>query len=178
MKPMRRNLLVGVLLLGVLLTTGGMLMWVRTEYGTTFRFIGEKDHRIPGKGYFWTWGYPGYAKDLPDAWHFHVIFSANGTADIVLLWNVNESILFEKSGAKLDLAFDVAIPRTTENWTWDWLITNPNDLAIVVDNLTVIHNQITYPERQLGSVILGAGNATVLGAVVGLVYSRRHDIPP
>lgn len=88
-------------------------MWVRTDYGVENRFL-TAPLRIPERGYYWTWGVNGDPRVEPDEWHFHVVFTANKTADVVLLWNMNESILFERSSAKIDEGFDVALPKTTE----------------------------------------------------------------
>ena len=154
-------------------------MWVKTDYGPTHRFYTLNPPRIPEKGYFSTWGYEGTpeVEREPDEWNFHVIFTANGTADVILTWNNNESILFERNSANLNETFVVALPRTSEPWRWDWLIRNPKVSTLIIENFTVIHYSITYSERQRGLIALSTGIAVVLFAVAGLVYLRRGGSP-
>jgi hypothetical protein len=177
MNRLRGYLLLGVLVLEVVLILGGVMMWVRTDYGVTNRFV-TNPLRIPEGGYYWTWGVDGEPGVEPDAWHFHVIFDANKTADVVLLWKLNERILWEKNSAKIDEGFDVTLPKTTESWRWDWLIRNPDDSVLGVENFTVIHYPIKYPERQLGSISLAASAIVLLAIPIAKAYLRRRDIPP
>lgn len=170
--------LLGLFLVGLVCVPEGAMLWIRTDYGATTRNWITPQSRIPAKGYVWTWGVEGNPRAEPDEWHFHVMFAANKSADIILFWKLNESILYERSSAQIDEAFDVALPRTTGSWRWDWLIRNPDDLVLNVENFTVVHCSINYPERQIGSLILGSGVTALLAVPIAIAYLRRRDIPP
>ena len=130
MNRLYRYSLLGVLVLGLVFAAEGAVLWIRTDYGATTRNWITPQSRIPEKGYMWTWGVEGNPRAEPDEWHFHVMFAANRTADIILFWKLNESVLYERSSAQIDESFDVALPRTTESWRWDWLIRNPHDSVL------------------------------------------------
>ncbi len=123
----------------------------------------------------WTWGVGSNPRQEPDLWHFHVIFVANDTAIVMLLWNLNESVLFERSAAQIDETFDVSLPRATTLWRWDWLIKNPHETGLSVRNFTVTHYPISFPERQNGVIAVGMGVSLVIAAGVALVYFSRRD---
>jgi hypothetical protein len=172
------HLLLGILLVGVLSLAVGVMIWSRADYGPTSRFYVIPVHFIPSNGYFWTWGMEGNAVTEPDAWHFQVVFAANETAVIALLWNSNQSVLFSKSSAKMTETFDVALPRTDESWRWDWVIKNPNTLALLVENFTIVHYSIKYPEREKGLTLFSMGLAATLAALVAEAYVWRRGIQP
>jgi hypothetical protein len=176
MNRLYRYSLLGVLVLGLVFAAEGAMLWIRTDYGATTRNWITPQSRIPGKGYMWTWGVEGNPRAEPDEWHFHVMFAANRTADIILFWKLNESVLYERSSAQIDESFDVALPRTTESWRWDWLIRNPHDSVLSVENFTVVHYSMKYPERQIGSLVLGSGVIALLAVPIAIAYLRRRDI--
>jgi hypothetical protein len=178
MRRLHLFVLSGLLLLGVLLAGGGLSLWSKVDRGPVHRFYSLHPPQIPAKGYFSTWGVEGSAGDEPDEWNFYVIFEANTTADIVLTWNVNQSVLFERNSAKLNETFVVALPRTNAPWRWDWVVRNPHDSGLAVENFTVIHYSITYPERSVSLTALGAGIGTMLFAVAALVHITRRGSPP
>jgi len=144
--------LLAILMLGASLIGGGAIMWNRAEYGSTIVNWITPSHHIPNNGYMWTWGVAGIPSDEPDEWHFHVIFSANRTAVITLVWNLNETTLFERRGAAIDESFAVQLPRTNAPWRWDWRISNPNSSVLGVANFTVTHYSIKFPLRHIGSI--------------------------
>jgi hypothetical protein len=150
-------------------------MWIKTDYGVTSRFF-TVPLRIPGKAHYSTWGVAGGPELEPYEWHFHIVFSANRTANVVLSWKMNESILYERTSDMIDEVFIVALPRTSVTWTWDWIIENPNDSALRVDNFTVVHYPIMYPGREVGSVLLSTGIIVVFAVPIIMVYLRRLDI--
>jgi len=168
--------LVGILLLGLVLVAAGANLWNRTDYGGTIVNWITPSSRIPGNGNMWTWGVAGIPAAEPDEWHFHVVFSANRTARIALVWNLNETTLFEKSAATIDESFNVALPRTTFPWRWDWVIRNPDSSWLGVYNFTVTHYPITYPKRQLGYLALAGGFIAVLVAPIAIAFIRHRDI--
>jgi hypothetical protein len=175
MDKFSRYLLVGAFLSGVLLTALGATMWMKTDYGVASRFF-TVPLRIPGKAHYSTWGVVGSAELEPDEWHFHVVFAANRTANVVLSWKMNESILYERTSDMIDEVFNVALPRTSEAWTWDWIIENPHDSALRVDNFTVVHYPIMHPGREVGSVLLSAGIIVVFVVPSIMAYLRRLDM--
>jgi hypothetical protein len=174
MNRLYRYSLLGVLLLGVVLVAAGTYMWNRTDYGSTIVNWITPSSRIPAKGNMSTWGVAGASATEPDEWHFHVVFSANRTARITLMWNLNETILFEKSAATIDESFNVALPRTAVSWRWDWVIRNPDRSWLGVYNFTVTNYSITHPQRQVGSMALGAGFVAVL--IVPIAFFRHRDV--
>ena len=123
-----------------------------------------------------TWGVTGIPAAEPDEWHFQVVFSANRTAKIALVWNLNETTLFEKRAATIDESFNVALPRATVSWRWDWVIINPDSSVLQVYNFTVIHYPITYPGRQLGLITLFGGFSALLAAPIAIVFFKLRDI--
>ena len=153
-------------------------MWSKTEYSPTSRFYTVPVHFIPSDGYFWTWGMIGNAGTEPDAWHFYVVFAGNETAVVELLWNANQSILFSKTSAKMTETFDVELPRTDQSWRWDWVIKNPNRLMLLIENFTIVHYSIKYPERQKGLTLVSLGLAATLTAAVLEVYVWRRRSQP
>lgn len=178
MKRLVRFSLLGLLVFGVVLIVGGAVMWVQPVPEDTIENWITPSSRIPGNGLMMTWGVGGGPMGEPDAWHFHVVFCANSTANIVLLWNLNETTLFEKSSNKLDESFTVALPRTTHSWRWDWAIMNPGDSVLRVENFTVTHYAIRYPERSVGSMALGTGLIAVVAVPILKIHFRRRDILP
>jgi hypothetical protein len=169
-------LLVGILLIGAVSTTVGLVLWSEKEYGPTSRFYTIPVHFIPSSGYFWTWGMEGNAGTEPDAWHFYVVFAGNETAVVELLWNTNQSVLYSKTSAKLTDTFDVELPRTDQSWKWDWVIKNPNRLMLWVENFTIVHYSVKYAERQKGLTFICLGLAAILaGAVAEVCVWRRRS---
>jgi hypothetical protein len=167
-----------VLLVALVFAAEGAILWVRTEHGPTTRNWINPESRIPGKGYMWTWGVEGNPRTEPDEWHFHVMFAANESADIILFWKLNESVLYERRSAQIDESFDVPLPRTNELWRWDWLIRNPHDSVLDVKNFTVVHYSIKYPERQIGILVLGSGVIASLAVPIAIAYQRHRDMRP
>jgi hypothetical protein len=171
-------LFLSILLVGAVLTALGMVLWSKAEFSPTSRFYIIPVHFVPSNGYYWTWGMEGNSGTEPDAWHFHVVFAANETAVVALLWNTNQSVLFSKTSAKMTETFVVELPRTGQPWRWDWVIKNPDRLTLLVENFTIVHYSIKYPERQKGVVLFSVGLAATLTATVAQVYvSRRHSQP-
>jgi hypothetical protein len=168
-------LLLGVIILGTAIGVRGVTLWGQTNTGTFIQNWITPSSQIPGKSYMWTWGVGSNPRQEPDLWHFHVIFVANDTADVLLLWNLNESVLFERSSARIDETFDVALPRTSVLWRWDWLIRNPHETGLTVENFTVSHYPVSFPERQNGIIAITAGVALIIAASVGLIYFRRVE---
>ena len=126
----------------------------------------------------WTWGVDGSPTSEPDLWHFRVIFVANDSADVVLLWNLNETVLFEKKSAQINETLDVPLPRTSKLWRWDWLIKNPHESVLRVMNFNVTHYPVRYPERQNGIVAVGVGISILVAASATHVYIKRQDKRP
>jgi hypothetical protein len=178
MKRLRRYFLLGVVILGVLLVADGTTLWVRACYGPVIQNWVNPQSRIPAGGYMWTWGVSGNARSEPDEWHFHVIFAADNAANITLLWKLNERILYHRSSAHIDETFVVALPRASGSWRWDWLVGNPSDSTLTVDNFTVVHYAIEHPERQTGSLLLGSGIIALLSIPFAIVYARHQHNEP
>jgi len=171
-------LLLGILLVGAASIAVGVTTWSKPEYGQTSRFYTIPGHFVHSNGYFLTWGMEGNAGTEPDAWHFHVAFVANQTAVIALLWSSNQSVLFSRRSANLMETFDVALPKTDESWSWDWMIKNPNNSTLLVENFTIVHYSIKYPERQRGLMLFSAGLAATLTTLIAEVYVWRRGIKP
>ncbi len=176
MKRLHNYSLVALLLLGLVLVAVGAEMWNNADYGITMTNWITPSLPIAGNGNMWTWGVAGIPTAEPDEWHFHVVFSANRTAKVALVWNLNESTLFEKIAATIDESFTVALPRTNVSWRWDWVIRNTDSSVVRVYNLTVTHYSITYPQRRVGLIALGCGFMAVLAAPIATVFLRRRDI--
>jgi hypothetical protein len=176
MNRVYRYSLVGIFLLGVVLLAAGANLWNRMDDGSTMTNWIAPSTRIIGNGNMPTWGVAGIPAAEPDAWHFHVVFSANRTATIALVWNLNETTLFEKSAVTIDESFNVALPRTAVSWRWDWVIMNPDSSVLRVYNFTVTHYPITYPERQLGLITLVGGFTAVLAVPIAVAFLRHRDI--
>ncbi len=178
MNPLRRYSLLLMIAIGSILIGQGVFLWAETRSGGVIRNWVTPASVIPSHQYMWTWGVDGVAKDesdLPDLWHFHIVFSANDTAEVLLTWNLNQSILFQRNSLRIDETFDVALPRTNGSWRWDWLIKNPHSSALRVDNFTITHYSVRYPERRDGFVAVGTGFFIIFGATAALVYVRRRD---
>ena len=171
----RRLLLVALVVLGLALGVRGATMWTETNTGTYIQNWITPSSQIPAKSYMWTWGVGSNPQQEPDMWHFHVVFVANDSADVLLLWNLNESILFERTSAQIDETFDVPLPRTTALWRWDWLIKNPHETGLAVQNFTVSHYPLSFPERQNGIIAIAIGVSLIVAAGVALFYFSRVD---
>ena len=126
----------------------------------------------------WTWGVAGIASAEPDEWHYDVIFSANSTAEVDLVWNLNQTILFTKSSSMINESFNVNLPRTDSSWRWDWLIKNVGGSVLGVANFTVTHYPIRHPQRSIGSVLLGAGLAIIIAAPISAIWFKRQGNRP
>lgn len=152
-------------------------MWTEADNGVIIQNWITPSSAIPGKAYMWTWGVDGNPRAEPDSWHFRVHFVANNSADVLLLWNLNESILFERNSAKIDETFDIPLPRTNQLWRWDWLIRNPHESVLGVENFTVTHFPVRFPERQNGVVAISVGVSMIIAATAVFVYIKRRDRP-
>jgi len=176
MNPLLSFLLLGILLVGAVSTAAGVVMWFKMVHGPTSRFYTIPAHFVPSNGYFWTWGVDGNAGTEPDAWHFGLVFAGNETAVIELVWNTNQTVLYSITSAKLTETFDVELPRTEQSWRWDWAIKNPNRLTLLVENFTIVHYSIKYPERHMGFALIGLGLAAgVTAAVAEVSLCRRRS---
>jgi len=120
----------------------------------------------------WTWGVGGNPNLEPEQWHFQVFFLANDSAEVSLLWNLNETVLFRRSAAQIGETIDVPLPRTTALWRWDWLIHNPHETGLRVLNFSVSHYPFSFPERQNGLVAMVLGVSMILAASVLIYFSR------
>lgn len=167
-----------MILLGAALGIRGATLWSETNTGTFIQNWITPSSEIPRKSYMWTWGVGSNPQQEPDQWHFHVIFVANDTADVLLLWNLNESVLFQRKSSRIDEVFDVPLPRTTVLWRWDWLIRNPHESGLAVRNFTVFHYPVSFPERQNGVSAITVGVSLVVAACVAMLHFRRADIRP
>jgi hypothetical protein len=165
-----------LVVLGLVLLARGTMLYVETESGGFIQNWTTPATTIPSKAYMWTWGVEGVQADQPDSWHFHVVFEANATGEVFLMWNLNQSVLFNRNSSKIDETFEVVLPRTSGSWRWDWLIKNPNSSGLTVDNFTVSHYSIRYPERMNGLMAIGAGLIMVVAAAGVLAYFRRRRI--
>lgn len=150
-------------------------MWTQLETGVVIQNWITPTFAIPAKAYMWTWGVGESAQMEPDFWHFHLLFEANDTAIIRLLWNLNQSVLFQKNAAHVDETLDLSLPRTAEVWRWDWLIENPHTTGLRVDNFTVTHYPFSYPERRNGTIAIGAGIFMIAAASLLVVYLKGHN---
>jgi len=164
------------MVLGIVLIGRGAMLYSQTDSSNMIQNWIAPSSFIPGNAYMWTWGVEGSANNEPDLWHFHVMFVANDTAQVLLMWNLNESILFERSSSKIDEIFDARLPRTNQHWRWDWLIRNPHSSGISVENFTVTHYSVRYPERLNGIVAVGTGLFFVIATASLLFYFNRRRI--
>lgn len=176
MKPLRRYLLLSLIFLGFVLVGRGALLWGRTDSGRVIQNWVTPALAIRGHEYMWTWGVGGIAREEPDLWHFHVDFIANGTAEVFLMWNLNQSILFLRNSSMINETFEVPLPRANGAWRWDWLIMNPHSSVLGVENFIVTHYSVRHPERQNAIVATSTG-VFITVACSALVYSGRRHIP-
>lgn len=156
---------------------GGML-WYHSEIGYVVENWLAADTPIPGKAYMWTWGVGGNPMLQADFWHFEVLFAANDTARVQLLWNMNESVLFNEFSSEFSKSFDIPIPPESSSWRWDWLIQNPHETFLLVKNFTVTHYSIRYPERTNGTVAIGLGSVLLAAGLTMFVHPRRQRSQP
>jgi len=168
--------IMGIFLLGGVLLAAGANLWNLTDDGNIMTNYITPSLPIAGRGIMPTWGVAGVSSAEPDEWHFQVVFSANRTAKIALVWNLNATTLFEKSGAAIDESFNVALPRSSVSWRWDWVIINPESSVLRVYNFTVTHYPLSFPEREPGLVVLAGGLTFLLAAPIALAFFRRQDI--
>ena len=178
MSRLRQFSILAIIGVGLIFLARGVSLWTEAETGVVIQNWITPSSAIPGKAYMWTWGVDGSPRSEPDLWHFHVIFVANDSADVVLLWNLNETVLFEKHSPQIDETLDVPLPRTSKLWRWDWLIKNPHDSVLGVMNFTVTHYPVTYPERQNGIVAVSVGFSMIVAASAAYVYFKRQDRRP
>lgn len=153
----------------------GISLWTKAENGVIIQNWVAPSHPIPRGGSMWTWGVGGTSKSEPAAWHFQVLFDANASADVSLLWNLNESVLFERRSSHIDETFELSLPRTSNPWRWDWLVRNEQGSGLRVENFTVTHYPVSFPERQNGAIAIGTGTSIIIAAIVTLAISRRRD---
>lgn len=178
MSPLRDYSIILVIVLGFIFAGRGAMLWTETSSGGVTQNWITPASAIPAHAYMWTWGIDGDPKEEPDLWHFHVIFSANDTAEVLLLWNLNQSILFQRNSSRIDETFETALPRTNQPWRWDWLIRNPHGSALGVDNFTITHFSVRYSERQNGGTAIGTGLFLIVAAAIAFVYFSRRDSRP
>jgi hypothetical protein len=169
-------LLVALLILGLLVSSSGTLLWEEFQAGTLIVNYVPPASPIPAHSYVLTWGVGGLSSAEPDLWHFHVFFTANETGQVLLIWNLNQSILFERQGSNLNETFDMPLPRTLQSWRWDWMIRNTNDLVLKIENFTVAHYPVQFPNRQKGLILILVGASIVIVAITTIVY-LRHTRP-
>jgi hypothetical protein len=86
--------------------------------------------------------------------------------------------MYQRSSAHIDETFTVALPKSSGSWRWDWLVGNPSDSMLIVDNFTVIHFAVRYPERQVGSLLLGSGFIALLSVPIAMMYVNQLDTEP
>ncbi len=150
------------------------MLWTQTNTGAVIQNWITPTSIIPGNAYMWTWGVEGTPAQEPDLWHFHVFFVSNDTAEVLLIWNLNQSTLFDRNSSKIDETFDVQLPRTNQPWRWDWLIRNPNNRFLLVENFTVTHYPLRYPERQNGAIAMGVGALLIITSIAAFVFFRHR----
>ena len=175
MIPRYRYAFSAILVLGLVLIAIGAMQWTQEVSGNVIRNWISPSTVVPAKAYKWTWGVGSVPQSEPDSWHFQVIFTANNSAQVSLLWNLNQSILFERNSSKINETFDVSLPRANQAWRWDWLIENPHKTALGVQNFTIIHYPITYPQRQNGTVAIVVGLFVFVAASLAMFYFRNQD---
>jgi len=170
-----RYAILGVLLLGVLFVGRGITLWDEAQSGVVIENWVTPATTIPGHALILTWGVGGNSQEEPDLWHFQISFRANETAHVMLVWNLNESVLFERRAADVNETFDVALPRA-QVWRWDWMIENPQSAILSIGNFTIIHYPIRFPERQNATAAIGIGLALTIGAAFTFYYFSRRGI--
>jgi hypothetical protein len=175
MKSRRLYLFAVTLTLGLLLAGRGIWLWSEVYTGDVIRNWIAPSTVIPENAGKWAWGVGGDSGEEPDQWHFQVFFEANHTANVLLMWNLNQSVLFARNSSKIDESFAVALPVSREAWRWDWLIRNPNSTILNVYNFTVTHYSISFPERQNGFIAIAAGSITSVVAGIAIVYLNHRD---
>lgn len=163
------------MVLGLAFGVRGISLWNEMDTGVFIQNWVTPSSEIPRSAYMWTWGVGGNPNLEPDLWHFQVFFLANDSADVLLVWNLNESVLFERTAAQIEETFDVPLPRTTELWRWDWLIRNPHQTGLRIQNFSVSHYPFSFPERQNGLIAIVLGVSMIVAASCALVYVRRVD---
>jgi hypothetical protein len=172
----RRLVILAVLLLGLIFVGRGATLWNEAQSGVVIQNWVTPATIIPGHKFILTWGVDGNAQEEPDLWHFHISFTANETAHVMLVWNLNESVLFERRAANVNLTFEVPLPRTQQAWRWDWKIENPESAILAIGNFTILHYPIRFPERQNAIVAIGAGLAMVTTATLTFHYATHRRI--
>jgi len=178
LRKLRQFSLLAVIVLGLIFAVRGVALWTEVDTGVHIQNWITPSSAIPGKAYMWTWGVSGNPKSEPDLWHFHVVFVANDSADVLLLWNLNESVLFVRNSARIDETFDVPLPRTSKLWRWDWLIRNPHETTLGVENFTVTHYPLSFPERQNGAMAIAVGISIIAASTAAFVYFKRPGMRP
>ncbi len=175
MKTDSRLTLVVLLILGLLLVGRGTALWFQEDRSGAIQNWVAPSSMIPGNSLMLTWGVGGARFEEPDKWHFQVKFEANDTGEVRLLWNLNESVLFERSGSKFDATFEIVLPRVNGQWRWDWMISNPHSTVLSVANFTVYHYPVRYPERQNGVIVVCVG--LIIGfTAAAFTFMRRGQI--
>lgn len=172
-----RYAILGVLLLGALFTGRGVTVWNEAQSGVVIENWVTPATTIPGHALILTWGVGGNSQEEPDLWHFQISFKANETAHVMLVWNLNESVLFERRAASVNETFDVPLPRA-QVWRWDWMIENPHSTVLSIGNFTIVHYPVRFPERQNAIIAVGAGLAMTIGAAFAFYYVNRQRIRP
>ncbi len=159
-----------ILLLGLILIGRGATLWNEGQSGVVIENWVTPATTIPGHALVLTWGVGGSSPEEPDLWHFHVSFSANETAHVLLVWNLNESVLFERRGMSVNETFDATLPRTQQAWRWDWMIENPESAVLAIQNFTIVHYPIRFTERQNSIAAIGTGLAIAVAASFAFYY--------
>ena len=174
MHRLYRHLPLIAIIIGLILTATGTFLWTVALPGAANQnWIAPVT--IPASRNFATWGASGVANP-PDAWHFQVFFAANNTAEVLLVWNLNQ-IVFQKKSSNLDETLETPLPRTSENWRWDWVVKNPHSTPLAVTNFTVTHHSITYPFRLYGVTfgIFGILIASTGSLMAHANWARKAD---
>lgn len=163
-----RVLAVVVVVFGLILIVWGTLLWGAVKEGPVSTQwiipVTVLPHSILP-----TWGVSGGPTTKPDKWSFQVFFVGNDTAQILLIWNLNQ-ILYNRTANKTGSAsivedsFEVQLPPADHQWRWDWAIMNPNDSRLALTNFTVIHHSISYPTRPMGLLLVGFGFVMTVAA--------------
>jgi hypothetical protein len=165
-----------VLLLGLVFVGRGATLWNESQSGVVIENWVTPATTIPGHALILTWGVEGNPQEEPDLWHFHISFRANGTAHVMLVWNLNESVLFERRASDVNVTFDVPLPRTQQAWRWDWMIENPLPAVLAIGNFSILHYPIRFPERQNAIVAIGVGFAMVIAATLTFYHVTHRRI--